>query len=161
MVARVIGTTLAPARHHPAHPSPVERHNQPIIVLLTVATVNRRPILAEESAHEALRHAWASAVRWGVGYYMILPDHIHLFCSPQTRERDTVKSWCAYWKRLAGMEAPTLKGAFVWDCWDTQMRDREHYLRKLEYVTQNPVRRGLVQAAGEWAFQGHLQGLPW
>jgi putative transposase len=161
MVGRTIENTETATRHHPAHPSPVERHNQPIIVLVTVTTVNRRPILADERAHEALRHAWANAVRWVVGYYMIMPDHVHLFCSPQTQERDTVKSWCKYWKRLAGTDAATLKGAFVWDCWDTQMRDQEHYLRKLEYVTQNPVRRCLVRTTDDWAYQGHMQELPW
>jgi putative transposase len=148
-------------QHHPAHPTPVERHNQPIILLVTVATVNRQSVLACGSSHAALRQAWVRAQRWIVGYYLIMPDHVHLFCTPCGPERDTIQSWCKYWKRLASMEDQSLKGAFVWDCWDTQMRDQEHYLRKLEYVAQNPVRRGLVADSREWPYQGRLNEVRW
>jgi putative transposase len=150
-----------PDRRHPAHPSPVARHNQPIIVLLTVATINRRPLLTDHLAHSALQRAWSLAERWTVGYYLAMPDHVHLFCSPQGWTPDAVKSWAKYWKRLAGQEDVRLRGAFIWDCWDTQMRDQEHYRRKLDYVAQNPVRKGLVASPEDWPYQGHLHDLPW
>ena len=148
-------------RRHPAHPSPIDRHNQPVILLVTVTTVNGRCLLANQHSASALIGAWRSANRWVVGNYVIMPDHIHLFCAPHAWPRDTVKSWTTYWKRLAGLADSHLKSAFVYDCWDTQMRDQDHYARKLEYVAQNPVRRKLVERPEEWPYQGRLTELPW
>ncbi len=56
-----------PVRHHPAHPLPVERHNRPTIVLVTVCTVDRVPALATPEAHAALVSAWREAGDWLVG----------------------------------------------------------------------------------------------
>jgi putative transposase len=150
-----------PSRGHPAHPSPVTRHNEPVILLVTVATLHRRRVLAERDAVSALTEAWRQAQRWAVGYYLVMPDHVHLFCSPSAWPTDTVKSWVAYWKRLAGQTNPYLKSAFVYDCWDTQMRSQDHYARKLEYVAMNPVRAGLAKQPGGWPFCGHLNELAW
>ena len=41
------------------------------------------------------------------------------------------------------------------------MRTQEQYLRKLEYVSQNPVRQGLVARSEEWPYQGRLNELVW
>jgi len=150
-----------PHRRHPAHPPPVDRFNQPVILLVTVATRNRVELLANKRAATALVDAWQTANRWVVGNYLIMPDHIHLFCAPGTWTRDTVKSWVAYWKRLAGQREPSLVSAFVYDCWDTQMRDPDHYARKLEYMALNPVRRGLVTASEQWPYRGRMNELPW
>ena len=148
-------------RRHPAHPSPVERHNTPIILMVSVTACKRRQILANEDVVSALVEAWTNAKRWVVGNYVVMPEHLHVFCSPAAWPRDTVQSWVAYWKRLAGQLNPTLKGAFVYGCWDTQMRNQDHYARKLEYVAMNPVRRKLVSRPDQWPFRGRLVGLPW
>jgi len=147
--------------HHPAHPSPVERHNQPTILLVTVTTRNRLQTLDNEQAVSAMVKAWQETNRWVVGNYLVMPDHIHLFCAPGTWAWDTVKSWVAYWKRLAGQNDPDLKSVFVYDCWDTQMRNQDHYARKLEYVALNPVRRGLVSSPEQWPYRGRLNELAW
>jgi len=42
--------------------------------------------------------------------------------------------YCAYWKRVVGMKDQHLKSILVRDCWDTQIRSQEHYIRKIEYV---------------------------
>jgi len=58
-----------PQRKYPAHPPPVRRHNQPIILLVTVCTQDRAAILANERVHDALVSAWSQATHWLVGYY--------------------------------------------------------------------------------------------
>jgi REP element-mobilizing transposase RayT len=68
-----------PERKRPVHWLPVERHNRSIIVFLTVCTKDRRPLLANQQMHAALRDAWVAAGNWRVGRYVVLPDHIHLF----------------------------------------------------------------------------------
>ncbi len=39
---------------------------------------------------------------------------------------------------------------------DHIIRHSESYREKWEYVSQNPVRAGLVECAEEWPFQGEL-----
>ena len=150
-----------PCRKHPAHPAPVRRHNQPVIVLVTACIGDRTPILANQAVHEALRVAWNGTGDWVVGVYTIMPDHVHLFCAPGTPLPCTIKDWCAEWKRQATRRFPGLRRRWLSDCWDTQMRSQEHYWRKLEYVANNPVRWGLVQRPEDWPFRGKMVDLPW
>jgi len=69
-------------RKHPVHQSVHERRDVPIIVYLTVCTKRRKPILASAAAHELLRTSRREARSWLVGRYVVMPDHIHLFCAP-------------------------------------------------------------------------------
>ena len=145
----------SPRRHHPAHPAPVERHNEPTIVLVTACILARHPVLANDPVHAALRNVWPQARNWMVGNYMIMPDHVHLFCAPAESCTEQVKTWVKYWKALLSSQVPELRAAWQPDCWDTQMRSATHYLRKLEYVRENPVRAGLVARSGDLAVPGH------
>ena len=152
---------MSPQRNHPAHPPPVERHNEPVILFVTVSTVGRTPMLAAGWVHEALRESWAEARHWSVGFYVVMPEHVHLFCAPSRRDHASVKEWSRYWKGLVGKREPRLRGQFLADCWDTQMRTQEHYLTKLEYTRLNPVRRGLAALPEEWPYMGSLHPIAW
>jgi putative transposase len=158
---RTAADTAFPVRHHPAHPSPVEQHNRPTLVLVTVCTANRVAVLGNPQAHQALISAWHQAGAWIVGNYVVMPDHIHLFCTPAERGGHTIRDWVAFWKDRAGDGLPALRGMFQRDGWDTQMRTQGHYCRKLEYVRANPVRQGLVARAEDWPYQGRLNRLWW
>ena len=146
---------------HPAHPVPVRRHNEPIVLHVTVTTFQRRQVLTDERVHAAMVQVWRQATHWLTGYYLIMPDHIHLFCAPGVDIPLSVRRWAGYWKRRSGEIEANLKRQFQEDCWDTQMRSQEHYLRKLEYVRNNPVRWGLVQKPEDWPYQGNVHSLPW
>jgi putative transposase len=146
---------------HPAHPPPVKRHNEPVILHVTVCTLARNQILADNRIHNVLSNVWRQATHWLTGYYVIMPDHIHLFCAPGVNTPSSVRRWAGYWKRLAGAAEPALKRQFQADCWDTQMRSQDHYIRKLEYVSENPVRWGLVRHSEDWPYQGKINSLPW
>ena len=69
-------------RKHPVHLEVHDRRDTPIIVYLTVCTKRRKPILANPAAHELLRASWREARLWLVGRYVIMPNHLHLFCAP-------------------------------------------------------------------------------
>ena len=148
-------------REHPAHPTPVQRHNEPVILHVSICTSPRRDILASHRVHDALRSAWTEAGHWCVGYYMIMPDHVHLFCAPARWDHVEVKQWATFWKRRAVREYAFLKSCWESDCWDTQMRSQEHYVIKLEYVQHNPVRKRLVTTSEDWPYQGHVADLIW
>jgi hypothetical protein len=56
--------------------------DQATIVFVTVCTKERAKQLANSNVHDALLQAWKKADRWMIGAYVIMPDHIHFFCSP-------------------------------------------------------------------------------
>jgi putative transposase len=73
---------MRPQRKKPAHFPTVEVGFRSIIVFLTVCTHRRKSLLANEEAARRLIAAWQAANFWRVGRYMIMPDHVHLFCAP-------------------------------------------------------------------------------
>ena len=132
-----------------------------MIIFLTVCTDQRKKILADPDVHKALLDAWHSSGQWLVGRYVIMPNHIHLFCSPANSESVAVAQWAAYWKRLVSLTLPDHQPIWQRDCWDTQLRSHESYTEKWEYVRSNPVRAGLVEKPEDWPYQGIINHLPW
>jgi len=168
--------TVRPQRKRLAHPTPVERHNKPVVVFVTLTIEPRGDYLANQGFLEAFVQACGDADAWRVGYYLVMPDHVHLFCSPALwptvvlKRRVTIRlaesqgqSNGVGGSRLAGTLAPQETRAWCWqsDFWDTQIRSGEHYHEKWEYVRQNPVRARLVANAEEWPWQGVLHVLRW
>jgi REP element-mobilizing transposase RayT len=105
--------------------------------------------------HDALLQAWNKADRWMIGAYMIMPDHVHFFCSP-IDETVAIEPWVTFWKRefrrVLGSAAPLFQS----DCFHHRLRGAESYTQKWHYVEANPVRAGLVQKADDWPYQGVL-----
>lgn len=147
-------------RHRPAHLPPCERGNQTILLFVTLCTKDRRPVLANAAMRDRLLHWWGAADRWRVGRYVIMPDHIHLFCAPGTIPPPPLRSWMAYWKN--GVSRDTSREP-LWqrDFWDTQLRAGESYASKWEYVIRNSVRHGLVTSEADWPYQGEVHRLEW
>jgi len=146
-------------RLHPIHLPVLEIHNRATIVFLTVCTKGRQPVLATPKMHRSLKTAWVSAAHWLVGRYVVMPDHIHLFCAPSLMPPTPLVTWISYWKRLVAQSMDCQ----IWqkNFWDTQLRRHESYAQKWEYVRNNPMRAGLVQKADEWEFQGEMNVLRW
>ncbi len=131
------------------------------LVFITCCTKARRPCLHNANAHAALRDAWQSADHWCVGRYVVMPDHIHLFCAPQPHA-SSLDRWMAYWRSLTTRALGEGKDQ-LWqrDYWDRQLRREESYAEKWAYVGNNPVRAGLVARPEDWPFQGELNSLEW
>jgi putative transposase len=168
---------------------PIDRHNEPIILFVTLAIQPRAPHFANASFHDSFVVACADADGWSVGFYLIMPDHIHLFCRPAREPRIGIKSWTSYLKRRITIrlrditaredarppdqttgrpmegERPREPHPEKWkwqpDCWDTQLRNSDHYQERWTYVRQNPVRKGLSLTADDWPWQGVLNSLQW
>ncbi len=148
-------------RKNPIHLSNIEHFNQPIIIYVTVCTKNRKKVLATETMHNTLQKIWKEDQQYMVGKYIIMPDHIHLFCSPIIRDAKNVKDWVAFWKRKTSIELKNLKPLWQRDFWDRQLRNGESYSDKWEYIRQNPVRKNLVNKSEDWLYQGELNELRW
>ena len=150
-------------RKRPAHHPFVERHNEPIIVFLTVCSKDRKRILTSSDVVPVLKNAWAGAKSWLVGRYVIMPDHVHLFCAPATIPPEPLEQWAGYWKNLASKNWPRPNEHPIWqrDFWDTQLRRNENYEEKWNYVLENPVRAGLATKSEDWLYHGELNILEW
>jgi REP element-mobilizing transposase RayT len=152
-----------PARRHPPHFPPIECHNTPIIIFLTVCTKNRKQLLASEVSHCLLGAAWAKQPTWLVGRYTIMPDHIHLFCAPADLIPMPLESWVRFWKFYVTKHWHDPSQLPIWQrhFWDTQLRKSESYEEKWDYVFENPVRAHLVKKSEDWPYQGELNLLDW
>ncbi|MFL6516016.1 MAG: REP-associated tyrosine transposase [Chthoniobacterales bacterium] len=155
--------TAGDGRRHPAHHSVIDTVNQPIIVFITVCSQDKAPILAKTDVAKTIVTSWKRSESWLVGRYVIMPNHIHFFCSPAKVPIEPIQKWVAYWKSLASREWPRPHEQPIWqrDFWDTQLRQHESYGSKWEYVVNNPVRAGLVKNGEHWPFQGELNPLRW
>ena len=146
-------------RHKPA--SGVHLYpGQPTIVFVTVTAEHRQTWVAQASVHELLVSAWRDANTWLVGYYLLMPDHVHLFVAPHDIDVP-LNRWMSYWKRLFTQRAAS--PAWTWQPlhWDTRLRRTESYQEKWLYIRENPVRNGLVAAPEQWPYQGMLNALWW
>jgi len=140
-----------------------DRCNASRIIHLTVCTERRKSILSNKAVHQLLIDSWKKADAWLVGRYILMPDHIHLFCSPVGMEHPALKTWVNYWKSLSARNWPNQEIGKVWqrDFWDTQLRIGESYTEKWHYMVNNPVRAGLTESPADWPYQGELNELLW
>jgi REP element-mobilizing transposase RayT len=71
------------------------------IYFITTCVANRRPLLANVSAHEILREEWAGLRArhgWAVGRYVVMPDHVHFFVAPEPASPKQLKTVIGKWK---------------------------------------------------------------
>jgi putative transposase len=133
---------------------------QPTILFLTVCAEDRKPWLADAAVHESLRAAWQLAQAWLVGYYLLMPDHLHLFCAP----RDlgfTLEKWVTFWKRQFRRSHQDPHARWQAHPFHHRPRREESYTEKWNYVRENPLRKGLVKDADDWPYQGMMNALRW
>ena len=156
-------TAALPTRKTPAHLPVKVIPGRAVIVYVTVCTDKRKAILGRPEAHRVLVDALNQAHLWLTGRYMVMPDHVHLFCSPRSQKAPPVKKWVQYWKALASRGWPWPQEQPIWErsCWDRQVRSAEDYAERMEYIRLNPVRKGLVADPADWPFQGELNVLRW
>ena len=104
-----------------------------------------------------------------VGRYVIMPDHVHFFCSPQRDSRTLsqfVGAWESWTSRQIGMlregqisGGPTRTPLWQPEFFDHLIRSNESYNQKWEYVRDNPVRAGFVSTANAWKYAGEIDRL--
>jgi len=86
-----------PGRHTPAKGVHVSLDG-PTWVFLTVCTEKRERWLTQASVQRALHDIWErTATAWLVSDYLLMPDHLHLFCAPHDL-KFTVERWIGFWK---------------------------------------------------------------
>lgn len=152
-----------PDRKAPAHHPILSIDNRSPIVFLTICSHDRRPLFDKPDIHELMKSVWYTASAWHVGRYVLMPDHIHLFCAPNGLDAPSLARWVHFWKSAASRRWPRPEEQPVWQksFWDTQLRQGESYGDKWEYVRRNPMRANLCADSTEWPFQGEMNILMW
>ena len=160
---RSVVAEVLPARKTPAHHPILTINNRSPIVFLTVCSHDRRPLFAKPDVQELMKSSWAAANAWHVGRYVLMPDHIHLFCAPNGLDAPSLDRWVQFWKSAVSRHWPRPEEQPVWQksFWDTQLRRGESYSEKWEYVRRNPTRANLCADSTEWPFQGEMSSLMW
>jgi REP element-mobilizing transposase RayT len=114
------------------------------------------PILVEEWRGARERHGWA------IGRYVIMPDHVHFFCSPEM-EAKPLATFLQAWKQWSSkrilLALKTTGALWQSEFFDHVLRSSESYSQKWGYVRDNPVRAGLVSDAEDWPWQGEIEDL--
>ncbi len=146
-----------------------QRFDAPVY-FVTFNTHKRAQLLANPGMHAAFADYCekASAFHIGVGRYVIMPDHIHLFVSFGAASSTTLGAWIKGLKRRLDIElvrrgdtALTQPGQRLASFWqpgffDHLLRSEESYGAKWDYVRRNPVRAGYVAHAEEWPYAGEI-----
>jgi len=104
-----VGATSAslPQRRHPSRNSVMTYHdNRSIMLYVTVVTGKRSPILANKAVLDCILSAWKVVTDWLVGWYVIMPDHIHFFCAPATYPPPDFHRWMKRWKAQVSRTFP-------------------------------------------------------
>jgi putative transposase len=133
---------------------------QPTIVFLTVCAKDRVPWMAQRAVQESLEEIWRKADAWLVGTYLLMPDHLHLFCAPRDLHF-TIEQWLTFWKREFSRKHLSENWPRQRNGFHHRLRDPREYEDKWRYVEENPVRKGLVTRPEDWPFQGMLHPLRW
>jgi len=107
-------------------------------------------------------HACAAIHGWAVGRYVVMPDHVHFFVQHLTGEK-TLDVFMRDWKRWTSSRIQRAHQAPspIWqrEFFDHVLRSASSYDQKWDYVRNNPVRAGLVDAAEDWPHAGECQVL--
>ncbi len=130
------------------------------LYFVTANTAARRKLLACHDVHQALRNYAIRNMEHGraMGYYMIMPDHIHFFV--RLKRDGRLSDFVRLLKQDIGktLNKTIGKRDHYWQpgFFDHLLRHGESYRDKWEYVVQNPVRAGLVIQPEDWQYQGEI-----
>ena len=125
-------------------------------VSLTLCSARRAPTIATPGHATVIRSEIdrLHAVRASVLGYCLMPDHLHLVLIHRMLSlAETVRLFKGRVSRRVRLESPHLE---MWQAgyFDHVVRRSEGMYRCLQYVFENPVRKGLVTNWWEWPWSG-------
>ena len=132
----------------------------PTVAFLTVKARSRDNWVASERIQTRLHEIWESrATTWRVGDYVLMPDHLHLFCAPLAFDVE-IERWISYWKHLLSRSCPE-SGCWQRGGFHHRIRSQTEFDEKWSYMKENPIRAGLVVTSEEWPYQGKVYSVGW
>lgn len=134
----------------------------------TVVTYDRKRILCSAENSNSLKQSMES-VKIGHPYtidaIVLLPDHLHCIWTLPQGDNDFSTRWMLIKSKFTRICADSVKGIQspskiqkreqgVWQrrFWEHQIRDKQDYMRHIDYIHYNPVKHGLANAPMEWKY---------
>lgn len=141
----------------------LQKDDHPLFV--TFATKNRwkLPPAARDIMFECCLKENGCKFRLHVA--VVMPDHVHLIYSPLRRDDGWSYSLPEVMKAVKGPAAWRINHMLnrrgpVWqeEFFDHVIRSNESLVDKVDYISENPVRAGLVKSEGEyrWLWKGEI-----
>lgn len=130
------------------------------IYFFTVVTLNRVPVFINEQRAEILRQAFRKVMAtrpFQIDAIVVLPEHLHCIWRLPEGDADFSSRWREI-KKSASRQIDTTTNNRnerpVWQrrFWEHAIRDEEDWRRHVDYIHYNPVKHGLVNKPGEWAW---------
>jgi REP element-mobilizing transposase RayT len=126
-------------------------------LFVTFCKGNRHPF-SPEARDAVLQHCLHDhGKRYQLHAAVVMPDHVHLLLTPLLDEKGWPYALPLILKMLKGTSARSVNKAMgsggpVWqeESFDHVLRSQESLEEKLEYLRQNPVRRGLAKRPGDY-----------
>ena len=118
--------------------------------MITGAVYKKRKLLANDKAKESLLNAinyWIDRLNWKLVDWVILDNHYHLMAK-SCKGKDLPKL-IQQIHRKSATEINQINGFKVkplwYNYWDTCMRNKKDYFRRLNYILYNPVKHKYVK----------------
>jgi putative transposase len=151
--------------HHVGRMTPAQgvhlTSHQPVIVWLTVCTKDRVGWLTQSEVMETLHEIWATrATAWVMGDYLLMPDHVHGFCSPHQPGIE-IESWVAFWKSQLTRARSNQDRRWQRGVFHHRLRSLEEFREKSIYMLENPLRKGYVERCEDWPWRGRVHDVRW
>ena len=136
---------------------------------VTVVTLHRQPLFAQESACKVLQNAFHEAHHhypFRLAALVILPDHWHALIRPGIREAEkageqprlasqpvVIEQVVGAVKRNA-LRDLGMKGSTIWQTrfLDHRIRDEADFFHHIEYIRLNPVKHGYATEPDQYAW---------
>jgi putative transposase len=145
------------AAHTPAH-----LFRADAIYMITGSIYQRRDLMCSSARKSQWKDSFlrASALYgWDILAWVVLTNHYHVLVqSPKhsaTNMSKYIGSLHKYTARRWNDEDHTAGRRVWWNYWDTCVRSEQELINKLRYILWNPVKHGLVEAAGDYAFSNY------
>jgi REP element-mobilizing transposase RayT len=131
------------------------------VYFITTCVAGRRPVLATEIVHAILREEWqglSARHGWAVGRDVIMPDHVHVFLSPQPVAAKPLPGAVGKWREWTAKRGLASKLAVAprWqpEFFDHVLRSTESRSQKWDYVREKSSARGISRGGGGLAIRG-------
>jgi REP element-mobilizing transposase RayT len=124
---------------------------------LIIVTAQRDPVLVNQLASfaaEALSTS-ASATRFDVLAYVVMPDHVHALVEGTSPESDLIR-YVQRFKQAVGyrFKQEHARELWQWSYFDRVLRTEDDLPAVARYILGNPVQAGLTSPDVPWPFAG-------
>jgi putative transposase len=122
---------------------------------ITFSCYGRKALLTSSEAKSTFERA-LERVREFYGLrilgYVVMPEHVHLLVSEPKRAK--LAAALQMLKQIVSHELRSKLGTPFWQTryYDFNVWSEKKRIEKLKYIHRNPVRRGLVEKAEDWAW---------